>query len=70
MDDDFNRSTLAINPHLKAMVDERGYVICDVTRDTWQAELKVLDRVMVQDEPVKVHARFAIERGRPGLQRA
>ncbi|WP_206861450.1 alkaline phosphatase D family protein [Lysobacter changpingensis] len=68
-DDDFTRTTRSLNPHLKAMVDKRGYALCDVTRETWTAELKVLDRVMVPDEPVKVHARFAIEHGRPGMQR-
>ncbi|WP_414674747.1 alkaline phosphatase D family protein [Lysobacter sp.] len=69
-EDDFNRTTRSLNPHLKAMTDKRGYVLCDVNRDVWYGELKVLDRVMVPDEPVKLHARFAVERGRPGLQQA
>ena len=69
-DDDFTRTTRSLNPHLKAMTDKRGYVLCDVTRDQWHADLKILDRVMVPDEKIKTHASFVVERGRPGLQSA
>ncbi|RPE79706.1 alkaline phosphatase D family protein [Vulcaniibacterium tengchongense] len=69
-DDDFTRHARSLNPHLKALVDRRGYVVCDVRRDAWHADLKILDRVTVPDQPVRSHARFAIEHGRPGLQTA
>ncbi|MEZ0470943.1 alkaline phosphatase D family protein [Luteimonas salinilitoris] len=69
-DDDFTRNTRSLNPHLKAMTDKRGYVLCDVTRDHWRGDLKVLDRVTTPDAPVRTHASFVIERGRPGLQPA
>jgi len=69
-DDAFHRNTRALNPHLKAMTDKRGYVLCDVGRDHWRGDLKILDRVMTPDEPVRVHASFVVERGRPGLQAA
>lgn len=69
-DDDFHRNTRALNPHLKAMTDKRGYVLCDVTRDHWRGDLKVLDRVMTPEEPIRTHASFVVERGRPGLQSA
>jgi alkaline phosphatase D len=69
-DDDFNRTTRALNPHLKAMIDKRGYLLCDVARDHWRSDLKVLDRVMVPNEPIRTHASFVVERGRPGLQGA
>ncbi len=68
--DAFHRDTTALNPHLKAMTDRRGYVLCDVTRDAWRGDLEVLDTVMTPDAPVRTHASFVIERGRPGLQRA
>jgi alkaline phosphatase D len=69
-DDDFHRNTRALNPQLKAMTDKRGYVLCDIGRDHWRGDLKILDRVMVPDEPVRVHSSFVVERGRPGLQAA
>ena len=68
--DEFHHNTRALNPHLKAMTDKRGYVLCDVGRDHWRGDLKVLDRVMVPGEPVRTHAGFVVEHGRPGLQSA
>jgi len=69
-DDDFHRHTSALNPQLKTMIDRRGYLLCDVTRNVWHADLAVLHSVMTEDAPVRSHARFAIERQRPGLQSA
>ncbi|MFC4727642.1 alkaline phosphatase D family protein [Coralloluteibacterium thermophilus] len=69
-DDDFHRNVRALNPHLKAVTDRRGYVVCDVSRGEWRGDLKVLDRVMVPDAPVRTHASFVVEHGRPGLQEA
>lgn len=69
-DDDFNRNARSLNPQLKAITDRRGYVLCEVTRDEWRGDLKVLDRVTVPDEPVRTYASFVVERGRPGLQPA
>lgn len=69
-DDDFHRNTRSLNPQLKAMTDKRGYVSCDVTRDAWRGDLKILDRVMVPDAPVRTFASFVVEPGRPGLQAA
>lgn len=63
------RVRLGGNDFLKEMVDLRGYVLCDVGRDLWTGELKVLDTVQRPDAPIRIHARFASERGRPGLQR-
>lgn len=69
-DDDFHRHVRALNPHLKAMTDRRGYVLCDVGRDHWRGDLKILDRVMTPDAPIRLYASFVVERGRPGLQAA
>lgn len=68
--DDFHRTSMELNPHLKAMIDRRGYVLCDVTPDHWLGELKILDSVMQPDRPIQTHAKFVIEHGRPGLQSA
>ena len=69
-DDDFHRNVTALNPHLKAMTDRRGYVLCDVGRDHWRGDLKTLDRVMVPDQPIRTFASFVVEHGHPGLQKA
>jgi alkaline phosphatase D len=58
------------NPCLKATIDQRGYVLCDVGRDVWKADLKVVSRVMAPGGRLSTYAGFAIERGRPGMQRA
>jgi alkaline phosphatase D len=45
-DDDFRAvQARADNPHLKATVDRRGYLLCDVDRAAWHADLKIVDRV-------------------------
>lgn len=68
-DDERHRSFVG-NACLKAMTDRRGYVLCDVDRDTWRGELKVLDSVMRPDGQLSTFARFVTERGKPGLQPA
>lgn len=69
-DDTFSRSVRRENPQLMATTDQRGYVICDVGRDVWHADLKVLDKVMERDGRLSTYASFAVERGKPGLQKA
>ncbi len=61
---------VAGNPFLKAMTDRRGYLICDVGRDTWRGDLRILDSVMRPDGQLSTFASFVTERGKPGLQRA
>ncbi|PYD62750.1 alkaline phosphatase D family protein [Gluconacetobacter entanii] len=68
--DSFSRSVRRENPHLLATTDQRGYVLCDVGRDVWHADLKVLDRVMERGGRLSTYASFAVERGHPGLQKA
>ena len=70
-DQDFHaQQARADNPQLKATIDRRGYIVCDVSRDVWQADLKVIDRVSSPGGTLSSYARFAIERGRPGLHTA
>ena len=61
---------LADNPCLKATIDRRGYILCDVGRDTFHADLKVLDRVSSPGGTLSSFARFAVERGHPGVKPA
>ncbi len=64
------RGWLRDNPHVRYVEDRRGYVRHEVREDRWQAEFRVLDRVTVRGSPARTGAAFAIEAGRPGLNRA
>ena len=68
-DDNYHRA-VAGNACLKAMIDRRGYVLCDVGRDVFRGELKVLDTVMRPNGQLSTYATLVTERGRPGLQPA
>jgi len=61
---------LADNPHLKFMNSQRGYLLCDVGRDTWRADFMVLDQVSRPGGNLTRRASFAVERGAPGVHRA
>ncbi|GAN61727.1 alkaline phosphatase [Acetobacter cibinongensis] len=69
-DDGFSQSVRRENPWLKATTDKRGYVLCDVGRDHWRGDLKVVDQVMQPDGVTSTYASFVTERGQPGLQKA
>jgi alkaline phosphatase D len=45
-------------------------VRCTVTPKTWQSEYRVLDYVSRPDSPISTRARFVVESGRPGAQKA
>ncbi|MBS0982980.1 alkaline phosphatase [Gluconobacter cerinus] len=68
--DAHSQSVRRENPHLKATTDKRGYVLCDVGRDVWRADLKTLDQVSNHEGRLSTYASFAVERGNPGLQKA
>lgn len=70
-DDEFSRSLRrGGNEFLKATTDQRGYLICDVDRQTWRGDLKVLDTVTRPDGKVSTYASFISEHGEPGLKAA
>lgn len=68
--DHFSQSVRQENPWLKATTDKRGYVLCDIDRDHWRGDLKIIDKVMEQNGTLSTYASFVTERGNPGLQRA
>ena len=61
---------LANNPHVKFMNDQRGYILCDVGRDAWRTDLKVLDTVRVPGGKLSTRASFVVERGVAALKQA
>lgn len=62
-----SRHALAHNHALKAVCDRRGYVLCDVGRNVWHADLKVIDRVTSPDGRLSIWRRLAVEHGHPGV---
>ncbi len=58
------------NPELVFENDNRGYVVCDVTRNEWRTDYRVLDYVHEQGAPVKTRASFVVERGDPKINNA
>ena len=58
---------MAENAFLKLYNYQRGYALCEVTPDTWQTQLRVLDKVTVRDMPIKTRATITVPHGRPEL---
>ncbi len=58
------------NPQLDFENDQRGYLICDVGRDVWRTDVRVLDYVDRPGSGVTTRARLAVERGKPKLVEA
>ena len=59
------------NPHMKLVDDRyRGYVMCDVSRDTWRTALRIVSDVQIKNPTFSTLASFAIENGKPGVQKA
>ena len=56
------------NPHIKFLDDcQRGYVLCDATKDTWRADLRAVDNVRVRNGTVSTLRTFVVENGKPGV---
>ncbi len=60
----------AENPHIKFINRNRGYVRNVVTPTEWTAENRVVDYVTRRGAPVRTRAKWIVENGRPGAQRA
>lgn len=58
---------LAENPCLKYMNDRRGYLLCEVDREQWQARFRTVDTVSEADAPVKTARTATVVHGRPEL---
>lgn len=55
------------NSHLKYFNNRRGYVRHSVSRDRWQADFRVVNRVTTPDAPIKTAKSMVTERLRPGV---
>ncbi|MFJ6121498.1 alkaline phosphatase D family protein [Streptomyces sp. NPDC092129] len=64
------RAGLVANPHVKFYNGTyRGYVICDVTRDRWRADLRIVLKGNDAASPAFTIAAFEVRDGRPGARR-
>ncbi len=61
---------LAENPHTKFFNNQRGYVRCRITPETWQADYRVVPYVSQPGSRVFTRASFVVENGNPGVQPA
>ncbi|OAN62735.1 alkaline phosphatase D family protein [Sphingomonas sp. TDK1] len=58
---------LGHNPYLKYMNDRRGYLLCEVTRNEWQARFRTVDQVTDPGAPVKTARTAIVSHGRAQL---
>lgn len=56
------------NPHTKFVNNQRGYVRCQVTQQTWQSDFMVVPYVSRPGAPITTRATFKIENGKAGVQ--
>jgi alkaline phosphatase D len=61
---------LKANPHVRFFNGQRGYLRCTVTKERFTTDFRVLEYVKQPGSPVTTRASFAVEQGRPELQKA
>jgi alkaline phosphatase D len=62
------RRILAANPDIVFHDGRRGYTRCEVTRQTWRSDYRVLDYVTRPGAPMETAASFTIAHGHPGAE--
>ena len=69
--DDPMKNNLSQNPHVHHYDgSERGYLLHEVTSKQWLTDMRVLDDVQDMNTKARSQATFAVEAGKPGVQRA
>ena len=58
----------AESPHWKFIDNRRGYLVCDLDRDRWATELRVMSTVRSPQATVSTYASFVTEDGRRGVE--
>jgi alkaline phosphatase D len=54
------------NPHVKYHSGKRGYIACTATAAAMRADFKIVDKVTVPHQPVRLGGSVVVESGRPG----
>jgi alkaline phosphatase D len=60
----------SLNPHISFFNNQRGYVVHTVTRESWEADFRVVEKVSVPDSPIKTRKVLVSERRNPGIRGA
>jgi alkaline phosphatase D len=58
---------MAESPHWRYIDNQRGYVVCDLSRTEMVSSLRLVDTVWAPTASVRTEARFTVEAGRPGI---
>jgi len=66
--DNWGRTWLAENPHMKFHNSQRGYARCRVTSTEWSTDYRVVPYVDRPGAPISTRASVHLEAGRPGIQ--
>ena len=66
---DANKVVLEENPHIKFYNNQRGYIRCTATPESFQADYRVVPYVTRPGAPITTRASFLMEKGKPGLQK-
>ena len=68
---DINKDTAQIlqeNQHIKFFNNQRGYVRCKVTQQTWQVDYQFVPYVTRPGAPISTRASFVVEEGKSNLK--
>jgi alkaline phosphatase D len=57
------------NPHVKFFNNQRGYVRCELTGQSFTADFRIVEKVSVPQSPVSTRASFVVEVGKRGAHR-
>ena len=66
---DAQKAMVAENPWVRFCNNQRGYVMCDVTKDRLRTDYRVVDFVSRPGAPIKTRASFVVESGHPGAKK-
>jgi alkaline phosphatase D len=59
---------MAESPHWKFIDNQRGYLLCDLDRQRWLTDLRLVSTVLAQQATVSTFAQFVTEDRVPGVQ--
>ncbi|MGH3344937.1 MAG: alkaline phosphatase D family protein [Carbonactinosporaceae bacterium] len=58
------------DPHERFLNTNRGYVLCDLTRQRWRSRFRVVSTVAAPQAVARTLETFVVEHGRPGARRS
>ncbi|MDX2143473.1 MAG: alkaline phosphatase D family protein [Rhodospirillaceae bacterium] len=62
-------SLMPENPNIKYVNDRhRGYVMCDIDREVWRVDFRIVEDVRVRTPAFRSLAKFTVENGNPGVK--